>query len=163
MGEFLQLTQVVSALFGAGIALVLQSGWVRLNRVHAGQRLSMAFWEELSAVNFYDTGDGPKFAGFTSQTFDTLFREMAISIPADLSRALMQYHWRMKWLAERISLVGIPGDVFSEADMQFLREAKEENRTLLLRLKHYETRKAISVFLRPRQTISESLLKPVDK
>ncbi len=88
---------------------------------------------------------------------------MANSIPADLSRALMQYHWRMKWLAEKISLLAIPGDVLSEADMQFLREAKEENRTLLLRLQHYEARGTISVFLRPRQTISERLRKAVDK
>ena len=154
---------VVSALIGVAIGSALQSGWGRLSTVRTGQRLSAVFWEELSAVNFYETeNQGPTFAAFTSQTFDTLFREMATSMPEDLSQALMQYHWRMKWLETKKPLPGVPGSSWSENDLQFLSEAKEANRTLLLRLKHYAERRKISVFFRSRQTISERLLKGVD-
>ncbi len=160
----LELPQVVSALIGALIALALQ--WVtgRWTRALTGKRLSVAFWEELSAVNFYGTEENdPTFAGFTSQTFDTLFREMAVSMPVDLSRALMQYHWRMKWLEEKKLPPGVPGKSWSEADGAFLSEAKEANRTLLLRLNHYSERWTVPVMFRPRETIPGMLLKAVDK
>jgi len=162
MGEFLQLTQVVSALIGALFALGLQQVAGRWRKALTGQRLSYAFWEELSAVDFYDGYNGPTFGAFTSQTFDTLFREMAISMPVDLSRALMQYHWRMKWLAEKTPLLGVPGDVLSDEDKRFLLEAKEGNRTLLLRLHHYAERWTIGVVFRSGETIPGRLLKAVD-
>ena len=37
-------------------------------------------------------------AGFSTQTFDTLFIQMAQSMPNSLVQDLMRYHWRMKYL-----------------------------------------------------------------
>lgn len=42
-----------------------------------------------------------EIAGFSSQTFDTLFPLIAQTLPEDLCRHLMQYHWRMKFLVEK--------------------------------------------------------------
>jgi hypothetical protein len=137
MGEILELRQLVAALVGAILALSGQSLLHRGTRAHGARRLAVAFWEELSAVYFYgsDTRDGsPNFAGFSSQTFDSLFRDVAESLPQSLTRDLMRYHWRMKYL-EEIKPVSIPSS--GGVNRQFWREAKELRARLLQRLKHY--------------------------
>ena len=149
MPDLLELRQVVSALLGAAIALLGQSVVRRAAAARTGKRLAVAFWEELSAVNFYGSGAGaaaPNFAGFSSQTFDTLFREMAQVLPEHLSRDLMRYHWRMKYLEETKS-VSIP--TTGGVNRQFFDEGKALNHELRQRLNHYGKRSLASVFFRP--------------
>jgi hypothetical protein len=94
MSEFLELKQVVSALVGAVLALLGQALIRKGTRARTARKLCIAFWEELKAVNFYGPADKPNFAGFSSQTFDSLFKEIADTLPESLACALMRYHWR---------------------------------------------------------------------
>ena len=118
------------------------------------QRLCTAFWEELSAVNFYRALGGWKFAGFSSQTFDSLFREMSETIPNSLAKILMRYHWKMKYLeAIKVSTSSIQG--FSQQDWENARDLRDR---LLARLKHYKSRSLRDVFNNPKETCNHTLL-----
>jgi hypothetical protein len=115
----------------------------------------VAFWEELSAVNFYGPSNQPNFAGFSAQTFDSLFAEMAQVLPDSILRDLMRYHWRMKYMDEMkpISMASSGG-----VNPQFWTEAQELRNRLLQRLDHYGKRSSFSVFLRSAETCSRDLL-----
>ncbi len=138
MQEFLELRQVVTGLIGgvigAGLALLSRAFTERLARARLAKRLARAFWEELAAIEFNGQGG---FAGFTSQTFDTLFREMANALPENLTRKLMRYHWRMKFLEE----------MKPTPHPKFAAEAEQSNQDLRGRLDRYADRKTLSVFL----------------
>jgi hypothetical protein len=111
----------------------------RIVKARTAQRLAVAFWEELSAVHFSPPTEAISFAGFSSQTFDTLFKDFAETLPETLGRDLMRYHWRMKWLEE------IRSDLRGNAE--FLREAQTQNADLRYRLAKYGRRSLFSVFL----------------
>ena len=81
MAQFLELKQVLAAFLGATIALVLQGLVRRGQRIRLAKGLAVAYWEELSAVHFYGPATNPNFAGFSSQTFDSLFRDTAEALP----------------------------------------------------------------------------------
>jgi hypothetical protein len=143
----LELKQVVAALLGAILALLGQ--WVvrRGARASTARRLAVAFWEELSAANFYGPATNPNFAGFSSQTFDSLFRDMADALPGSLVRDLMRYHWRMKYLEETKS-ISIPS--FGGVNPQFWREASDLRDQLLHRLDRYAKRRGLFLSLAER-------------
>ncbi|UCG89231.1 MAG: hypothetical protein JSW71_12100 [Gemmatimonadota bacterium] len=158
MNELLQLTYVVSGLIGAVFALLGQAITRRATRAHTAQNLSMAFWEELNAVAF-TPGEKPNFAGFSSQTFDSLFKEMAEAMPASLTRGVMRYHWLMKYLEEMKPITmqlsgGVPKNRWADAESL--------HRRLLARLEHDSDRYWISIFLRSGETCSRELLRSPD-
>lgn len=93
-------SEVVSGLTGAFAALTGRALIVRWRQTSEAQGLAIALWEELQAVDFSDPGPGLVFAGFSSQVFDTLFADIAHLFPETLARAVMRYHWRMKYLEE---------------------------------------------------------------
>ena len=74
----------------------------RFETAVTSKRLASAFEEELRAVAFNQIGNpqSPIYsvAGFSTQTFDSLFIQMAQSMPTSLVQDLMRYHWRMKYL-----------------------------------------------------------------
>jgi len=141
----LDLKQVVSALIGAVIALSGQYVVHRFGRARTGRRLALAFWEELSAVNFYGgPSSPPNFAGFSAQTFDSLFREVAETLPESLARDLMRYHWRMKYL-EEAKTVTIPSS--GGVHPKFWAESKDLHDRLLPRLDRYSQRSVLGVAL----------------
>jgi hypothetical protein len=93
-------------------------------------------------VNFYG-GASPNFAGFSTQTFDTLFREVAEALPESLARDLMRYHWRMKYLEEAKSIT-IPST--GGVHPIFWSESKDLHDRLLQRLDRYSKRWLVSLF-----------------
>ena len=149
MPSLLQLDHVVSALIGGGVALGGQAVTRRFQDARTARRLSMAFWEELNAVHFYGPEDDPNFAGFSSQTFDTLFREVADTLPESLARDLMRYHWRMKYMEDFKKVKG--GGV----NAQFWREAQQLHDRLIHRLEHHRKRSLLGLFCRSEETSSE--------
>ncbi len=148
----IEFKQVVSAFIGAILALAAQ--WIvrRAVRARTAKRLALAFWEELSAVHFYGPENKPNFAGFSSQTFDTLFQEMASTLPESLARDLMRYHWRMKYL-EEMKPVTIPSS--GGVNPTFWKEAKQTREGLLARLDHYAGRRTL--FLWSAETSDKQL------
>ncbi|MDP3910138.1 MAG: hypothetical protein Q8Q14_07080 [Gemmatimonadales bacterium] len=109
-------------------------------------------------MHFYEGGGSPNFAGFSAQTFDSLFREMAESLPETVARDLMRYHWRMKYL-EEMKPVSIPST--GHVNRQFWAEAKDVRDSLLARLDHYRKRSLASVFLRPAEVYDSRTPGPV--
>ena len=90
----------------------------------------------------------PNFAGFSSQTFDSLFRDMADALPDSLVRDLMRYHWRMKYL-EEMKPVSIPSS--GGVNPQFWEEAKDLREQLLQRLDSYSKRRVLFLSLAERK------------
>jgi len=117
-------------------------------KANTARQLAVAFWEELSAVNFYGAATSPNFAGFSSQTFDSLFRDMAEALPDSLTRDLMHYHWRMTYL-EEMKPVSIPSS--GGVNPQFYQEAKDLRDQLLQRLDKYGKRRALFISLSERK------------
>ena len=137
----LELKQVLSAFLGAALAIAGQ--WVlrKISKAWSAKRLALAFSEEMSAASFYDTSDGRSdFAGFSSQTFTSLYRELAESLPESLVRDVMRYHWRMKYLAE-VRSAGWPE--------KFYQEAKSLNGDLKDRFARFTRRRVPSLVLYP--------------
>ena len=100
----MELEQIATGFVGAVVALLLQGAWHRWRDAKTAKALATALWEELSAVAFNSVSGSPlvvEIAGFSSQTFDTLFPLIAQTLPEDLSRDLMRYHWRMKFLVKK--------------------------------------------------------------
>jgi hypothetical protein len=151
----LELKQVVAALLGATVALLGQALTRRAQKIRTARRLAVAFWEELSAVHFYGPADTPNFAGFSSQTFDSLFRELAETLPEALARDLMRYHWRMKYMEEQKLYTQ------GRVNLQFWREARGLQERLLERLKHHGNRAFVSLFVRSSETCERTLLRPL--
>jgi len=153
---------VVAALIGGIVALLGQSLTRRASRIRQARRLAVASWEELSATHFYGSEEGdaaPNFAGFSSQTFDALFREVAESMPRTLTRDLMRYHWRMKYLKE-VKPVSIPSS--GGVNRRFWAEAKDLRARLLARLQHYHERVWAASFFWSSETCDRKLLRPTD-
>lgn len=142
--QLIETKQVISGLIGAVLALLGQWLVRRASRAVTARRLALAFWEELSATHFYGPPDKPNFAGLSSQTFDTLFREVAATLPESLARDLMRYHWRMKYM-EEMKPVTIPSS--GGVDRQFWQEAKELHTGLIDRLERYSRRRTLFVRL----------------
>ena len=142
------LALLVSAFGGACLALFGQWLGNRYDEKALGQRLVTAFWEELSATNFYTSNSvnypGPAIGGYSSQTFDTLYAEMVRSLPATVARDLMRYHLRMKYLwSQQVS--GIPLGL----QQTFYDEAKASHADLLGRLDVCRRRRTWLLALRP--------------
>jgi hypothetical protein len=149
LGGLLRLDQIVSAFVGAGIALGVQWIVARARRAATARSLAIAFWEELSAAQFASNGvdnkGRPQFftiGGFSSQTFDSLFREMAQSLPDSLARDLMRYHWRVKFLLEAHK-----GDDYLDGHAKFYHVAEGLRTGLLDRLKFYSGRSVVRLML----------------
>jgi len=82
---------ILLILLGAALAIggeILMERWrdTRRRRV-----LALALEEELRAVYFDDHG----FGGYTAQTFDEFFPEIAALLPPNLAREVIRYHFRM--------------------------------------------------------------------
>ncbi len=152
--EILELRQIVSALIGAALALLGQSLTRRGLKARTARRLCVAFWEELSATQFYALDANPSFGGFSSQTFDSLFRELAVTLPDLLARDLMRYHWRMKYLEDMRQRQRW------SVSREFWLEAKELHQRLCQRLELYSQRSLPAVFLRNSETSPSRLLQP---
>src|SRR5712692_9505190 len=138
---------LLTAFGGAVLALLAQGVWLRLQRVITARALAVAFWEELSAVAFGTAGPAqgnvPQIGGFSSQTFDTLFGDMARTLPHQLVRDLMRYHWRMKLLVALQA--GTP--VALAFNAQFVAEAQQLRTDLLRHLQRYGSRWTLSLML----------------
>jgi hypothetical protein len=147
--EVIELKQVLSALIGAILALAGQSLLRKASKARIAKRLAIALWEELSATQFYGPEEMPNFVGFSSQTFDGLFREVAEAVPESLSRDLMRYHWRMKYM-ESMKPVTIPRS--RGVQSQFWAEARDLHVRLMTRLKQYGQRRWLSLFFQPSET-----------
>ena len=154
--DVFELKQFVAALLAAILTLSGQSLWRRLGRARTAKALAVAFWEELSAVHFYGPEDKANVVGFSSQTFDAMFREMAESLPDTLARDLMRYHWRMKYLQDTKPHIGL--DKGGGLNPQFWREAKELHARLRSRLEHLTTRATRTLLFRVRETCDAKLL-----
>lgn len=90
------LQLILSGFVGAALALLSQFAIRRWRSATTARAIAVALWEELSAIEILSrTPDGARFDGFTSQTFDTLFSEMALTFPESLFRAVVRYHWKM--------------------------------------------------------------------
>lgn len=86
------LLVILGAVVALGGQIILQRWkWARRRRV-----IVVALEEELRAVVF-DEG-GQTFGGFSSQTFDELYADIAALLPDDLARQVIRYHFRMKHL-----------------------------------------------------------------
>ena len=141
---------VFSAVIGAALALLGQAFSHEVKRARTARRLCVALWEELSAVYFY-TGEIPNFAGFSSQVFDSLFRDLADALPESLARDVMRYHWRMKYLEEVKSVTA------GRVNTHFLGEAQSLRERLLKRLDHYSKRSTGDVLFEPQENCDVSL------
>lgn len=86
--------ELLAGLIGAVVALLGQGIHKRWRDAIAARAVAIALWEELAAVQFGSSW----FEGFSSDTFDMLFREVAHVLPEDLFRAVVRYHWKMKFL-----------------------------------------------------------------
>ena len=95
------MTALLAAIGGAIIA-VLADRYIaaRLHGAYTIRRLARSFIEELCAVEFTTdpANPPPRFAGFSSQTFDSFFAQLAQWMPDRYLVPLMRYHWRMKFL-----------------------------------------------------------------
>ncbi len=145
---------LATAFFGGAIALAGQTLFLRHASAKTAQRLAAAFWEELSAAYFYNDGSYRGFTGFSSQVFDSLFKETAEAFPDSLARDVMRYHWRMKFLHadQARNELGHP------ANQGFVTEAEQLRARLLLRLDHYSKREAQDLVLDPAETCDSTLL-----
>ncbi len=156
--DVLELKQVVPALVGVIIGAILtllgQSLTRRAVRAKTAKLLAMAFGEELSAVQFWGPTPRAHFAGFSSQTFDSLFREVLESLPVPLVRDLMRYHLRMKYMAE-MQQVTAPASL--GVNQQLWANAKELDEKLRERLCHYGQRCWLSIFLRPGEPAEDAI------
>ena len=150
LATLLDLRQLVSAFIGAALALVGQWLVRKAAKAWTAKRLALAFWEELKAVNFYGSAQHIDFGGFSSQTFDTLFRELAESLPETLARDIMRYHWRMKYLEESRPV--------GPMNQQFWSDAKELHQRLLARCDHHKKRKVPTLMFWPWETCATELL-----
>jgi hypothetical protein len=146
------LELIISAFLGAALALAGQWLVARGRRAATARSLSIAFWEELSAAEFASHGatndDPPQpqyftIGGFSSQTFDSLFHEMATSLPDSLARELMRYHWRVKFLVETHK-----NDDYLDGHTDFYHEARRLREDLIRRLKVYGDRRVVRLMLR---------------
>ncbi len=94
------LLVVLGAILGAVFALAGQFFLEKWRVARHRKALRMVLREELCAVRF----DAPNqtFGGFTSQTFDQLFADVALLLPLVTAQTVIRYHFRMKHLEERI-------------------------------------------------------------
>ena len=141
--------------FFIGIAATLVTQWLlaRVAHVRTAQRLAVSFAEELSGVHFYPPEDRPNVVGFTSQTFDTLFREAATSLPETLFRDLMRYHRLLRQI-EELKPSTMP-DRWSVIPRMWT-EARALHSDLRPRLIAYSARTAVSVFIHPGERDAKS-------
>ena len=106
-------------LLGAFVAL---GGQFIFERWKAGRRrkvLLLALEEELRAVAF--NPEHRSFGGFTSQTFDELFADVALLLPPEPARNIIRYHLRMKHLQTRVG-GNYPPDIPQVREMEDMRE-----------------------------------------
>ena len=145
------MTELLAALAGAAGAALLAFIGFRIQRIQTGQAVAQAFFEELSAIAFYEAS----FAGFSSQVFDSQFDKL-FGLPAKLRRDLMRYHWRMKYLAElqasNISGVSMTVEEAGKAIermwtmTEFIAEVEASHKELLARLQRYYSRSPLALF-----------------
>ncbi len=92
------LLVVLGAILGAVFALAGQFFLEKWRVARHRKALRMVLREELCAVRF----DAPNqtFGGFTSQTFDQLFADVALLLPLVTAQTVIRYHFRMKHLKE---------------------------------------------------------------
>jgi len=127
------MSEILAGFIGAFLALLGQGIWERARKAWLARRLALAFREELCAVEF-DPSNVPRIGGFSSQTFDTLFRDMAEALPDSLIADLMRYHLRMKLLVAHQERHGTVGPL---DDLQELPKSRD---LLVERLDRYAAR-----------------------
>ncbi len=135
----IEVKQVMAAFLGAALALIGQGLVARGRRAVTGRALCIALLEEFNAarVDVYERphGDSSEFAfalsRVSTQTFDTLFREMVLSLPASLTRDLMRYHLALK------AIVASHGRDHFGAQKDFDAELSGLYGSLLARLESY--------------------------
>ena len=152
------LSLLLAALLGARLALWQSARLAKDRRARTARNLCVAFWEELSATAFYGPASAPNFAGFSSQVFDTLFGEMADSLPETLVRDVMRYHWRMKYMEDhKRYTIPTTGGV----NPKFWEEMRSLHDNLRTRLKLYSERAHEDILRRPDE--DESVLRSVKR
>jgi hypothetical protein len=140
------MSELLAGFVGAVLALLGQGVWDRFRKASIARGLAIAYWEELSAVRI-KTVDVPQIGGFSSQTYDTLFRELAEVMPDSLMRDLMRYHWRMKLLdASQEGRGGVSW-------VTGLQEAEELRDDLLARLNRYADREISDLAVNRREKV----------
>lgn len=138
------MSDLAMAFVGAVIALVGQGVFERWKTVRLGRSLAGALWEELSATEFAEHGGQLTYGGFSTQVFDTLFADISHSLPESLKRAVLRYHWKMKF----VQTIGEDGHTSAFFIDRHLGEAFLQWDDLRARLACYEVRPLIALFLR---------------
>lgn len=137
-------SEVASGLVGAVAALAANGLRRRWQETQTAKGLAVAIWEELQAVEFQADSQGNlRFAGFSSQVFDTLFADIAHHFPEDLARQVMRYHWRMKFLVERRATQSS----LSANWFQLAREAQDQHQELTENLERFQDTSRWRLFL----------------
>lgn len=131
------LREPLLLFLGALLAVAGQRALEYERKARVAKRLALAFKEELDAVQFDSDRSGGeevhrRIGAYTSQTFDTLFVEMAVTLPEELAVALMRYHWRMNFL--RDCHRKLP---YLDQWAEFFKEASKARDELLPRLRRY--------------------------
>ena len=145
----IELKQVVAAFLGAALALLGQGFVARGRRAVTARALCVALREEFNTarVDVYERrhGEPSEFAlalgRVSTQTFDTLFREMVLFLPASLTQDLMRYYLALK------AIVASRGTDRFGAMQDFEAELEEQYGSLLPRLKTYSERWLLRLML----------------
>lgn len=154
-------SELMAALGGALFAVVMDRIVIaRAQAASTARGLAMAFSEELAAAEFSQPASSGRaqaleFAGFSSQTFDTLFESLANTLPKSLAEDLMRYHWRMKFFSDQLAHGHNLG---RHATM--LQEAADLHARLLIRLRVYAQRSVVGLALNRRETLRKELVQP---
>lgn len=145
-----QLTAgLLGAIVGSGVTILAQVLASRYRKGTAARGLAIALWEELSAVQFAMASPVPDFAGFSSQVFDSLFGELAVTLPETLFRSVVRYHWRMKYLEQLRSTGGMGLTPLPWPTL--CQDAHAQHECLLPRLKTFGKRNAFGLMIRRRE------------
>lgn len=91
-----------------------------------------------------DPPRGLRIGGFSSQTFDTLYKELVAALPESLARDLMHCHWRVKFLLEKQGKEVTYLDPYAE----FFNGARTLREGLLARLDRYGKRSVLRLMVR---------------
>jgi len=147
---------LLSALGGALASLAIQGVWKLRQDAITAKHLCVAFREELLATSFYVSRSvnrpGRCMGGFSSQTFDSVFAEALRALPISLSRHLMNYHWRAKYLWEQQAQ--LPSLDLLDKSYDELKALRED---LLLRLDTYQRRWTLELAIWSREVKAYTL------
>lgn len=146
------LVPLGAAFLGAVLAFLSRGVYDRWVNGATTRRLALALFEELSAVEFAPGPPAPHFAGFSSQVFDSLFAELSRYFPEGLFRAVVRYHWKMKFIEEQVraqrrTLGSAAGALAWTGVTLPVAQAEGQWKSLLPRLDAHSTRWLLRLFV----------------